>query len=391
MRSTISRSFPPLIECLRRRPDADVPRAFVAAAAAIAALAACAIPARGMPRYSARYEQKCALCHVNPSGGGLRTPYASQYLVPEEIAWSTPEKSLLEGIDPQIAERILIGTDFRTIYTYANEDVPGAVADFFQMQGDIYINFQMDDELSLYYDQGISSSYELFGMWQGLPLTGYVKLGRFIPSYGWKFDDHTMFVRSDLGFFPPTNSDVGVEFGVSPKRFDVQFAVVNGNRGSMSDDNRKFATVLNAVLRGHTGPFGWSAGAAGYWDDGDEANFGTGGTFGYLTWRRITWLAQVDWTLDDPQGVGHTTGFVTSSEATYQVRRGLELLATYDFFDPDFNQESGAKTRWGGGVFVMPRPFLTLQALVRSTTFEAGMDVAGADYWETVIQFHLLY
>jgi hypothetical protein len=358
---------------------------------AVVALASMATVASGIPRYSARYEQKCALCHTNPTGGGLRTLYASQYLVPEEIAWSKPEKSVLEGIDPEIAKRILIGTDFRTIYTYANDDPPGSVKDFFQMQGDIYLNFQMDDQLSLYYDHGISSSYELFGMWQGLPLTGYAKLGRFVPSYGWKFDDHTMFVRSDLGFFPPGNSDVGVEFGISPRRFDVQFAVVNGNRGSTSDDNRKLATVLNAMYRGHTGPFGWSAGVAGYWQDGDEANYGTGGTFGYLTWRRFTWLGQVDWTLDDPQGEGHTTGFVTSSEVSYLLRQGLEVLATYDLLDPDYNLKTGATTRVGGGVFVMPRPFVTLEALVRSTMIDPGIDVTGSDYWETVVQFHLLY
>ena len=39
----------------------------------------------------------------------------------------------------------------------------------------------------------------------------------------------------------------------------------------------------------------------------------------------------------------------------------------------------------------MPRPFLTLEALVRSTTFDAGVDVTGTDYWETLVQFHLLY
>lgn len=371
--------------------NARAARRFAPAVVVCATLVALAGVAHAVPRYSARYEQKCALCHVNPSGGGLRTLYASQYLVPEEIAWKKPEKNILEGIDPQIAERILIGTDFRTIYTYSDENAATTVKDFFQMQGDIYIDFQMDDQLSLYYDQGISSKYELFGMWQGLPLTGYVKLGRFVPSYGWKFDDHTMYVRDDLGFFPPANSDVGVEFGISPKRFDVQFAVLNGNRGSTSDNNRKFASMLNAAYRGHTGPFGWSAGVAGYWQDGNESNYGTGGTYGYLTWQRLTWLGQVDWTLEDPQGEGHTTGFVMSNEVSYLVRKGCELLATYDFSDPDYNLETGAKTRWGGGVMVMPRSFVTLEALVRATTFDAGVDVTGNDYWETVIQFHLFY
>ena len=345
--------------------------------------------AAATPRYSARYEQKCTLCHMNPSGGGMRTLYASQYIVPEEMAWSKPTGDVLSNIDPEISKNVIIGTDFRLIHRLSDDTTPQE--NFFQMQGDIYLDFQMDEQLSLYYDQGISSDYELFGLWQGLPLTGYVKAGRFVPAYGWKFDDHTMFVRSDLGFFPPGNSDVGIEFGISPKRFDIQFAVLNGNRGSLYDRDEKLAGALSGVYRFHVGSVGASLGAAGYWEDGETSNYGTGGTFGYLTWRRLVWLGEVDWTLDDPQGVGHTTGFVTSHDLSYLVRKGLELRATYDFFDPDYNSESGARSRWGGGVFVMPRAFLALEALVRVTTIDDGAALSGDDTWETVFQFHLLY
>lgn len=344
-----------------------------------------------VPRYSARYEQKCALCHVNPTGGGMRTLYASQYLVPEEMAWSKPAPSVLANIDPEIARGIQIGTDFRTLYTYSNQDVGAVPEDFFQMQGDIYLNFQMDEALSLYYDQGISSSYELFGLWQGLPLTGYVKVGRFVPAYGWRFDDHTMYVRDALGFFPPANSDVGVEFGVSPGRLDMQLSVMNGNRGGTFDDNQKLASVLNAVYRGDAGPFGWAAGVAGYWEDGDEANFGSGGPYGYLTWNRFAWLGEVDWFLDDPQGTGHTTGLVASNEFSYLVRQGLELLATYDFFDPDWNTQTGSRWRAGGGVNVFAKPFLAFEVLYRETRFDDGVSLSGEDYWETILQLHLLY
>jgi hypothetical protein len=360
-----------------------VARALVAAVLSAPALAS------AVPRFSARYEQKCALCHANPSGGGLRTLYASQYLVPEEMAWSKPKEDVLSNIDPEISKNVVIGTDFRMIHRYSDDEAPQQ--NFFQMQGDIYVDFRMDESLSLYYDQGINSNYELFGLWEGLPLTGYVKLGRFVPAYGWKFDDHTMYVREELGFLPPGNSDVGVEFGVSPQRFDVQFALLNGNRGSTADNNQKFATMFSGAYRFHVGPVGAAVGAAGYWEDNEDANYGTGGTFGYLLWRELAWLYQIDWTLDDPQGVGHTTGFVTSSEVSYLVRKGLEARATYDFFDPDFNLESGAKSRWGGGVSVMPRAFLVVEALYRATSFDEGPALVGEDFWETVVQFHLLY
>jgi hypothetical protein len=348
-----------------------------------------ATSAQAVPRYSARYEQKCALCHVNPSGGGMRTLYASQYLVPEEIAWSKPGDNVLARIDPEISKGVLIGTDFRLLHRASDDGQPQK--NFFQMQGDIYLGFQMDDQLSLYYDRGISTSYELFGMWQGLPLTGYVKAGRFVPSYGWRFDDHTMYVRENEGFFPPANSDVGIELGVSPGRSDIQLAVLNGNRGSTSDNDEKLAACFSGVYRLHAGVLGAALGAAGYWQDGETSNYGTGGFFGYLTWWRLVWMGQLDWTLDDPQGAGHTTGLVTSHEVSYLWRQGLELRATYDFFDVDYNVESGSRSRWGGGVFVMPRPFLALEALYRETGYNDGPVLSGDDSWETVLQFHLLY
>ncbi len=360
-------------------------------AVALCAWAGAIDTARAVPRYSARYQEKCALCHVNPSGGGMRTLYASQYLVPEEMAWSKPSSELLASIDPEIAKRIQMGTDFRMLYTYSGDEAAATTNDFFQMQGDVYLNFQMDDALSLYYDQGISSSYELFGLWQGLPLTGYVKAGRFVPAYGWRFDDHTMYTREALEFFPPANSDVGLEFGLSPGRLDMQVSVVNGNRGGTFDDNRKLAAVLTAVYRGDLGPVGWAAGMAGYWEDGDASNFGSGGPYGYLTWNRLTWLGEIDWFLDDPQGDGHTTGLVTSNEFSYLLRKGLELKATYDFLDPDWNSETGAKERVGGGVFVLAKPFVAVEALYRATRFDDGALLSGEDDWQTVLQLHLLY
>lgn len=357
----------------------------------VVVLAAAAVPAVAVPRYSARYGQKCALCHVNPSGGGMRTLYATQYIVPEELAWSKPAPGILSSIDPEIAKRIQIGTDFRTLYSYSNETVEESRPDFFQMQGDVYFNFQMDDELSLYYDQGISSSYELFGMWQGLPLTGYVKVGRFVPAYGWRFDDHTMYTRDALGFYPPSNSDVGVELGISPGRLDMQLAVVNGNRGVTFDDNRKLASVLSAVVRGDAGPLGWAAGVAGYWEDGNQVDFGSAGPYGYLTWNRLTWLGEVDWFRDDPDGPGHTTGWVVSNEVSYLARQGLDVIATYDFFDPDWNLESGARWRAGGGVHILAKPFLAVQGLYRQTVYDEGTALGGEDFWETLVQLHLLY
>ena len=191
-----------------------------------------ALRSDAVPRYSARYGQRCGLCHVNPTGAGMRTAYASRQLVPEEIAWSSGARDSLYLPDPQLTRSISIGTDFREMYVGSDRGLHNL--DFFQMQGDLYLAFQLDSKTSLYYDHGMSNSYELFGTAYLLPLTGYLKAGRFVPAYGWKFDDHTMWVRSDLGFGPPLNTDVGGELGLQPGPFDVQLGLSNGDRDRKS-------------------------------------------------------------------------------------------------------------------------------------------------------------
>jgi hypothetical protein len=345
-------------------------------------------PAAALPRYTARYEQKCALCHVNPSGGGLRNTYATRKLIPEEIAWLRHKPAAIEEVEQKLGNLIQIGADFREFYVGA--DVPQSHLNFFEMQADLYFAFQLDPKVTLYYDRGQSGNYEMFGLGYLLP-TVYVKAGRFIPSYGWKFDDHTMYVRADLGFMPPGNSDVGLEAGLSKGGLDVQIAVVNGSRGTSFDTDTKAAGVANAIYRARVGPVGAALGVSGYHHPGELRDFDTRGLFSYLTWNRLTWLGEADLFREEPTGGSAVEGLVTSHEATVVLRQGLELKATYDFYDPDRDLATGARSRWGGGVFIMPQSYVTLEALVRRTKYENGLTLSGRDFTETLLQLHLLY
>lgn len=351
-----------------------------------------AFQAHAVPRYSARYEQNCALCHVNPTGGGMRAAYASQELVPKELAWAPGSPTTLAEIDPMIARHVGIGTDFREVYLAESPGSSQPVSQgFFQMQGDIYLSFQLDPRFTLYYDRGMSNTYEAFALGYVLPWTGYVKTGRFVPSYGWRFDDHTMFVRGELGFFPPANSDVGVEVGFAPKRFDVQFALLNGNRGATQDNDRRVAAAASGLFRFRAGPVAAAAGLSGYHQPGKLADLDMGGTRGSVAWGDFTWIAEADLIRRDPAGAGATTGLVTSHQLAWEIRQGLELIGTYDFYDPDRHLETGATSRWGGGVHVLLRSFLALEALFRSTTVEPGPSLSRKDFDEGVLQVHALY
>ena len=351
-----------------------------------------ALRARALPRYAARYEQNCALCHVNPGGGGMRSSYASQDLVPKEFAMSPATPAALAMLDTHIGKIVTIGTDFRELLILSTTNSALAPPQgFFPMQGDVYLSLQLDPKYLLYYDRGLSNTYEFFGLAHVLPWDGYVKAGRFVPPYGWKFDDHTMYVRNDLGLAPPGNSDGGVELGFSKRNTEFQIALVNGSRGSTLDDDRRLATSANLSQRFRLGRVSASAGVAAYSHPGIAEDLNTAGLFGYLTGWNVTWVGEGDLVRRDPQPGPAVTGVVTSHELSVLLQQGVELKATYDFYDPDRHLRTGSRSRWGLGAMLMPRPFLSLELSLRFTDVQPGPVLSGRDFDEGIIQLHLLY
>jgi hypothetical protein len=352
------------------------------------ALAGLRDASQALPRYGSRYEQKCALCHVNPSGGGLRTGYATQQLVPREIAWKPSTTDSLLSLDlGAIGRQVLLGADFRQVWIGTGD--PGAIRNFFAMQSDLYIGFQPDPRVTIYYDRGPSASYEFFGV--GYPHPDfYLKAGRFVPSYGWKFDDHTMYVRQELGLAPPLHSDVGLEAGYSRGGFELQASLLNGNRGATQDPDDQVAAAGNLIQRFGFGPFAASLGVSGYHQPGLRRQ-GTVGPYWSIGAGPLLWLGETD--LFHREGLAGAVqeGWVFSHEVSWLAHRGWEILATYDFYDPDRFRQTGAKSRWGGGMMVMPWPYATIEARIRRTSFEDGLAFSGEDFLETVVQLHLLY
>ena len=305
-------------------------------------------------------------------GGGERTPYATRYIVPREMAVATLDEETLGRIDPQINDVITIGTDVRTFF-FKSQDKLGRAQDFFQMQGNLYLAFQIAPKLSTHLAYGINQEHEVYGLAYVLPTNGYVKVGRFTPDYGWKFADHTAFVRSGMGFIPPQHTDVGVEVGLTPKRAMVTLGVYNGRPGNLNDADNSLAVGGRATYRGNLGGVGLCLGGSG-WRNTDEFE-GTRTAFGplyYLGWKRLTSIGEIDFVRDAPLDELAVDRLYATYELAYQVRRGIDLAATFDYQDPNRHRDSGSLSRYGLGVEVMPYPFLLLEAGVRSDAGEKG-------------------
>jgi hypothetical protein len=115
------------------------------------------------------------------------------------------------------------------------------------------------------------------------------------------------------------------------------------------------------------------------------------GLHGSLAWGPFTWVGEGDLVRRDPVLSPLKRSAVTSHELSWLVRQGVEVVGTYDWYDPDRDLASGARTRYGIGARVMPQSFLETQLLLRHTAAITS-PVTNVPAWdEAVVQFHFMF
>jgi hypothetical protein len=354
---------------------------------AVSSLLGVATEAAAVPRYSSRYGQKCLLCHQDPGGGGMRSTYASEFLLPNEISMRPYDETTLALLDHALTRSVSIGADMRTLVSYSDERKTSN--NFFEMQGDIYLHFQLDRRFAAYFDRGITGSYELFGSGFVLPASGYFKIGRFTPPYGWRLEDHTAFVREALGYFtPPAHTDVGVEIGIFPGSASLALAAMNGAPGATRDADGSRTYFVRAEQRIRLGAARVAIGGSFLEDEGERISDRAGGPFASISLGRLTWIGECDWKRN---ASGETTAFVTSHELSGRLVQGLDLIATYDFLDPNLDARTGARRRLGFGVDSLPLPFLGILVMVNFHDSDPGMEMPEEEFVEAQTLFHFFY
>lgn len=338
-------------------------------------------PANALPRYSAQYGQNCVLCHVNPTGGGMRSEYATQYLIPEEIAARGWEEGEMQNMSPRISPNITLGVDLRSLL-YQQE---GGAGSSFAMQGDLYINLELSQKFGAYVEQGLNGSGEVFGIARADLLDSYLKAGRFIPDYGWRFADHQMFNRRYLTDGGGSESPAGLygqgfEVGVSPGGFSASAALLGGSQ--RNGDNYSARALYQTNLGDINVGLGGSVLRRQL---GQEARRAAGGLW-YLAYGPVTWLGEIDETKQDGQ-----LGNMVSQELAFQVKKGYDLRLTYNFQDPDRAQKNGSRQRYGAGVSAMPRPYFGFSLMANYWDLEPGSAIDDEDRLEGELMVHFFY
>jgi hypothetical protein len=313
-----------------------------------------------LPEFASRTGLKCQSCHVNPTGGEMRQTFGVQYgrdqlPVPE---WA--KTSDMTDFSNVITNILGVGADFRTIY-YNRKISDSTRSDgFFQMQGDLYVNLHVAQRVFLYLNlnKGVTAGFDAFALMNVLPASGHLKIGRFIPDYGTRLDDHTAYVRQYTKLSPEYDvvDRTGLEAAVSPGAFTVLGGIYNADEGG------GIPTTNNKALLGR---------AEGMFRLTDNTTLGIGGNvfstktgalgvsttyyggFGSFSAGSFTLLGEADWIRTSPVGVT-TTALATYTEADYVITQGVEVKLSYDFYDQDIEYQTGAKSRYSIGVEFFP-------------------------------------
>ena len=383
-------------------------------AAPVALLLFGAMPSFATPRYAMRAGQNCLLCHQNPSGGGMRSEYACQSLVPERLAMRPADgaDAAAPGPSPRLGDNVVLGADMRAAYLDQTGRDEGN--NFLLMQGSVYLSVELDPRVSLYvqeeFGQGAARAFELYGLGFLLPASGYVKVGRFVPAFGWKYDDHRAFTRREFVFLPafPPDSDTGVEVGFLPGSLSLQFAATNGEFASAREQNDEVAWTARGEFRrdlagGHAafgGSYFQNRGTRGGASGSSGEDVYAGGPFAGVRMGRATWLGEFDWAHREVAEPGGSRSvfrtFTTSQELSWELVQGLDAVATYDFHDVDLDRASGAVRRFGAALSALPRAWLGVYAGVMLYRVDEGPDLASRagspeDATATNVMIHLLY
>jgi hypothetical protein len=307
------------------------------------ALLALAGTANAEPYLAAQMGLKCVQCHVNPTGGGLRSVFGNTFaqttLAQKRIG---SEEDLWTG---QVMKFLAVGGNARANYNW--EEVPnqGDTNEFDLEEARAYLDFGViPNRLSVYIDQrlapGNSTNMEANVRYWVKENAFYVKAGRMYLPFGYRFEDDNTFVRGVSGINMEA-PDEGLELGFESGSWTAQVALSNGAGGGEEIDHGKEITTRAEFVQSR-----WRAGASLLYNDAEAGARKGVGAFGAFNLGPVTLLGEVDYFDDDSIGADGTQVMATLAEADWKLMQGHNLKLTYEWFEPndDIDEDEQIRT-----------------------------------------------
>jgi hypothetical protein len=315
------------------------------------------VPAAAEPYLAVQEGYKCNVCHVNPTGGGLRNDFGITYaklLLPAETL-----DNALDSWTGKITDRLRVGGDLRADWTRDTAPNTPSQQAFALEQFRVYADLTIiPDRLGIYVDEQVapngSQNEEAYVRYGSTTNGFYVKGGQFYLPFGWRLQDQTAFVREVTGI-NMTTPDKGIEIGYEHSAWSAQFDLTDGASNATTGSGYQ---VTSQVV--YTKPI-WRVGIAGSSTQSDAGDRHVGGVFAGLKTGPIAWLAEGDIVHDDSFPGGRT---LTAAllEGDWRIRKGHNLKLTAEYSDPDRSLRNNQETRYSLVYEYTPLPFLQLRA-----------------------------
>jgi hypothetical protein len=313
------------------------------------------------PYLAVQQGYRCSTCHVNPTGGGLRSQFGTVFA--GRILPAHPLPAGAGGWSGALTQYLRLGTDLRAAWNrselpggsaqqHARIDQLRAYAQASPIPG--WLSFNVDESLA----PGDARALESYARLD-LPRHGlYLKGGKFYLPFGWRLQDQTAFVREASGI-SMTEADKGVELGFDGEHWVAALDYTRGIANAASGTGHQVTGQVVRVLDR------WRVGASATHVTTPAGNRTVAGLFAGLRTGDVAWLGEADAISDGgyPEGTRHMLAAL--GEADWHIGAGQNLKLSAEYDDPDRAIAEDQKLRWSLVYELTPFPFVQLRAGAR--------------------------
>ena len=332
----------------------------------------------------------------------MRNSHGNDVVALEELPLNIWQDKGDENWDGYISNHLQIGGDFRLQGIQYNDSDTTRKSAIFPMQTDIYINITLNKNAGIFTKVGVKGDraikMEYWALINNLPKKSWLRMGRTLPNYGLRVDDHTSFIRggninkTKVGlnttnnnegflFIPdgpvPTILELGVP--ISPK---IEWTASLGT--SLVNANQEMNNLSSKLTyRGSLGDnISYRAGSSYM----NEDNLNMVGLSGGISYGNFIWTFAVD---KAENWVDNNTALALYDELAWAIIQGIQLIGKYDFFDPNTNLQDGSISRYTIGAEIYPLNIMEIKLQIRIN--KVDMENAAKKDPEYLIQTHLYF